>query len=128
MNITSEHHFDLTFRFAVVQAHNLIRALTEVGITDEKKVRSVLESFLFSMAEDFDESFIRDPALGNKKYYPMICFRDQEEIGKTEQIVFADGQDAFHETLPFGVVDTVLDPEDNKLGFTYGNEASEVDL
>ena len=123
MKITTEHHFDLTYRFFQVQALNLISALTESGISDPEKITSIIEAFIFSMADNLDESFIRDKKLSDKPYYPMVCFRDREQVDEATEVVIPDGHDAFHETLPFGIVNDVLASGDRKLGFTFGNGA-----
>jgi hypothetical protein len=129
MKIVTENHFGLTYRFFQLQGIHLIQALSENGIrADENQTKSILEVFLASMAIDLDQFFIRDKELGDRRFYPMVCFRDCERINKAQEIVLPDGNDAFHETLPYGVRDDLMEFVQKKLGFFYGNECQEIQL
>ncbi|MHC4216647.1 MAG: hypothetical protein ACYSWP_25150 [Planctomycetota bacterium] len=128
MKILTEHHFDLTYRFLEVQGLHLLKALSENGINDQNQIRSILSAFLFGLAEDLDESFIRDKELGDSPFYPTVCFRDRENIDESEELVIPDGEDLFHETMPFGIEDDLFELGEGKLGFTYGNEDCQQQL
>jgi hypothetical protein len=128
MKITTDNHFGLVYRFFEVTAIHIIKEIHNKNITDEEQLKTILSNILSSMAIDLDQYYIKDKEIGDKKFYPMICFRDNEDITESQEIIIPDGNDAFHETMPYGVADDVFEIREKKLGFNYGNECSEVEL
>jgi len=128
MKITTDNHFGLVFRYFEIVVLHVIDAMKKNKCQNEEQFKTMLEDLLFSMAVDLDQYYIKDKEIGDKKFYPMICFRDNENIDESQEIVIPDGKDAFHETMPFGVVEEIFEMREKKCGFTYGNECGENDL
>lgn len=97
---------------------NLVSELVSNDVADEK-IRSIVEGFLFSMAMSFDDGVIRDKKIGDKGYYPTICFRDAWQVEEAKEITIPDGADAFHETVPFGVIEEMIESEEGDMGCEY---------
>jgi hypothetical protein len=128
MKIKTDNHFDLVYRFFELMAVHIIKQIADNKISDEEQLKTMVIQFISDVAIDLDQFYIKDKEIGNKKFYPMICFRDTEYINESQEIVIPDGNDLFHETLPYGVGDDVFEMSKKKLGFIYGNECSEVEM
>jgi len=128
MKIISDNHYKLVYRYFEVMALHIIDVLKKNRIENEEQFKEMLKCLLSSAAIDLDQYYIRDKELGDKKFYPMICFRDKEYVKEAQEIVIPDGADDFHDMLPYGVVDDVFEMREKKLGFTYGNECWQTDL
>ncbi len=128
MNEHQARHFDLTFRYFQLTAINLIDAMQKQGIVDQEKIRQILEEFIFAQTSNLDQYYIKTDSDSSQKYYPSICFRDTELEECVQNWILPDGYDDFHATLPFGVVDSIFEPDDGKIGLTYGNDCDEVNI
>jgi hypothetical protein len=128
MKITTDNHFGLVFRYFEVVALHVIDAINRSKFQNEEQFKGMLQDLLSSMAIDLDQYYIKDKQVGDRKFYPMICFRDHEDINESQEIVIPDGKDLFHEMMPYGVVDEVFEMREKKSGFAYGNECGEKDF
>jgi hypothetical protein len=128
MKITTDNHFHLVYRFFELMAVHIIKQIANNKITDEEQLKTAIVNFLSDVAIDLDQFYIKDKEIADKKFYPMICFRDTEYVKESQEIVIPDGEDLFHETMPYGVGEDVFEMREKKLGFTYGNECSKVEL
>jgi hypothetical protein len=114
VNIDSEAHYALTYRFLQVIGVELRAALHINGVQDSDQQRKILERFLFDLATSWDNGCIKDADSRPGYWYPTPCFRDDVEAGRAKTLVVPDGADAFHEMAALSVVEDLFamdDPE-----------------
>ena len=111
-----------------IVAVNLIEALEKNGVDDREKIKEIVESFLFSYGSEFDGYYVRENNDDTRKMYPFVGFRNTESIKEATEIVIPDGEDSFHETMPFGVAESLFDKNSDALDFIHGNNYGEENI